>query len=911
MKTVMKFLSLLLCFELVLGPVQGSLFMSSNAYAGECTVAGQTWSEAVGRCLTSYEVLKVNEATASCGDNNDCYKENAKKALADKGDTKNNNWFKEDGKQKGGVTAMNWATVAIPTLIATKVLVGKAAKKKANPSYKCNPPSLLLMYGGAAALAVGEIYGSVNHSQRLKKIEKEWRKTVVTNSSDSDQKKVEATEAQSQAFEFLAQNEDQVAKTAKTKKGFYLAATGLFAAGLASAVVEQIQLGIAKKALNAAMVPPTNPAAAMEAQNKINKLTCFTQNDGRAAKEANAKADQDGIDAETAQKNADTDQRVKDYEAKQNSKYSAMTDDECSKNPGCVTNKNNQAKSDSDEAAQYKKDKADQENRNKPKSNGGSSQTNPNSKPVCLPLGQSQATCKSPCNWYPASGHGYCGASYNPKKSTEKIKRVAAYNISTATDTNQLIELINEFEAIDFENYSKVSYLGDEVDSVPSTNIPLEVSAFIARSLIPEAHAQSTGCDTPVYDPASDPAAAESAEESKGADIMGKAAMALPLVLGLGQIVKGVKFKDGGKPVAAGEVRQIETAVGDKIDKAIGQPYTRMAINGLLGTWMGFASSHMHKQQKISEERAVKLREMKEEFVSANGIMNCSPADRNNSCKPKCFCFTSDNKVNPERSNQPACANELSKMAYDPFGLNSNNDKVCLDQNSVIDPACACRAKRNCMKISSGINMKGFSPGTFKMISTGAGPAQDLMNGNVGGGDIADSAGINAARIRKAAEDMLAKTDPRAAKASNQFADGLAKGLIASAGGLSMGGSSNSPLPSSPAAAAAALDKELKENKEAEITTAGGGFKSAAGYDSKEDMPEFGLNMDQAASQELEIAEVMGQNLDMGNSDINTGSKTNLFEVLSNRYKRSGMRRLFDENNPSPVDAPAKKEIVE
>jgi len=216
------------------------------------------------------------------------------------------------------------------------------------------------------------------------------------------------------------------------------------------------------------------------------------------------------------------------------------------------------------------------------------------------------------------------------------------------------------------------------------------------------------------------------------------------------------------------------------------------------------------------------------------------------------------------------------------------------------------------MKISSGINMKGFSPGTFKMISTGAGPAQDLFNGNVSGGNIADSAGINAAKIRKAADDMLAKTDPAAYKASKAYASGLEKALLASAGGLSMGGSSgNSPLPTSPAAAAAALDKELKESKEADITTAGGGFKGAAGFNSTEDIPEFGMNLDQASSQELEIAEVMGQNLDMGNIDINTGSKTNLFEVLSNRYKRSGMRRLFDENNPSPVDAPSKKEIVE
>jgi hypothetical protein len=289
--------------------------------------------------------------------------------------------------------------------------------------------------------------------------------------------------------------------------------------------------------------------------------------------------------------------------------------------------------------------------------------------------------------------------------------------------------------------------------------------------------------------------------------------------------------------------------------------------------------------------------------------MNCKEEDRLDASKPKCFCFTSDNKVNTANSKSTACANTLAKVKYDPFGT-ASSDKVCLTQSNTVDAACACRAKKTCLKISSGFSMKGFKPGSFKMISAGSGPAQDLFNGNLGGGDIADSAGINAARIKKAADDMLAKVDPKAAKAQGLLAADFEKGIMASAGGLSMGGSSGSALPTSPAGAAAALDKELKENKEDDITTSGNAAASPGDFQPTEEQPEFGMTGDQAADQEIEIAEVMGQELDTGNNDINTGSKTNIFEVLSNRYQRSGVRRLLNDGK-GPVDAPDKKELTE
>ena len=66
-----------------------------------------------------------------------------------------------------------------------------------------------------------------------------------------------------------------------------------------------------------------------------------------------------------------------------------------------------------------------------------------------------------------------------------------------------------------------------------------------------------------------------------------------------------------------------------------------------------------------------------------------------------------------------------------------------------------------------------------------------------------------------------------------------------------------------------------------------------------------------ASGEDIEVAEVMGKEIDTGDSDVNTSSHTNIFEVLSNRYQRSGMRRLFEGNSTAPVDAPSKTELAD
>jgi hypothetical protein len=77
----------------------------------------------------------------------------------------------------------------------------------------CKPASLMLMYAGAGVLLGGEVITYFSHKKKLKNMKDRW-KEIATPKSDAsgDSKRVQQTEAQSQAFEFLAQNEDSIAR---------------------------------------------------------------------------------------------------------------------------------------------------------------------------------------------------------------------------------------------------------------------------------------------------------------------------------------------------------------------------------------------------------------------------------------------------------------------------------------------------------------------------------------------------------------------------------------------------------------------------------------------------------------------------------------------------------------------------
>jgi hypothetical protein len=257
---------------------------------------------------------------------------------------------------------------------------------------------------------------------------------------------------------------------------------------------------------------------------------------------------------------------------------------------------------------------------------------------------------------------------------------------------------------------------------------------------------------------------------------------------------------------------------------------------------------------------------------------------------------------------------EFMKLKFDLQGL-ANSPKVCVDQNFGVDKSCSCRqrkgpdGKNTCMKVNSNFNVAGMNPGTFRMIGSAVGPANDIMNGNASVGSLdAGAIGSNAARIKAIADQSLGKN-----KAASKHAKALEKSLLNATRGLQVGGAGFSQGASltgmTPKQASAALAKELEKKEDEGVQKAGLSSGVAGAQTPVEEQPEFGLTEEQLAAQETEVAEVLSKDMDLGNNDINNSSSTNIFDVLSNRYQRSGMRRLFDESGKTKSDAPSKTDI--
>ncbi len=361
-------------------------------------------------------------------------------------------------------------------------------------------------------------------------------------------------------------------------------------------------------------------------------------------------------------------------------------------------------------------------------------------------------------------------------------------------------------------------------------------------------------------------------------------------------------------------------AAGKLVDKQLITSTVRAVFSGVMAGMSTVMAMHAGKQAEASTKRAKLLREMSAEFKSAYGaIHNCKSEDRNDPGKPECYCYTPENKKNPNRGSSKVCTNLWAGISTKSgnYSALSSNSKICISNNRQADPTCACKATNTCMKVSlSGI--KGLNQGSFSMLSQSVDPLNKLSNGSIDAGTVDTSSMANqAAKLKKMTEQLekskaLADYKKNKDKLSNKLKNDLTVASSKLPSSSLLGSSGGAQMPSNPGEAARMLEKEL-ENP-ATIGTVGGDQSIAGGAPAANNddfQLEFGLTQDGLAEQESQLAEVMNQDLDYGGNDINEGSKANIFEVLSNRYQRSGMRRLFDEKGTTKADKAEATDITQ
>jgi hypothetical protein len=928
MRTFARFLSLLLCLELIVGPIAPKLsLVALNAHASDCG-PGLTYDNSLNRCLTKTEIANVLNSTANCNGDKECYKQNAQLALT-KGGAPDR---VDDGK-------LDTAISKVAGIAAVAGAVTYAVTALKDTKSRCKSPAFYGMIGGALALVVGDNLANMQHAKRLKEIEKDWGNIVnpVQAQGDKDKERQTSIEAQSEAFEMLARSEDSLAQAAKMKHKFFMVASVAF--GVTAAIsgyeiihnrsLRTLALTTSKTAVTAsaaaaglALTPPDPAVASL----------VLVQN--AAAATANASGKKDALDAD---KNAsdqdknelnyvsDTALKQKAYAVETSIKSATLAWDAAAK---AMT----ASKAFSTVEAASKATKSWEEHTRVTTCEDSSKNVNEPSKKI--PGGDKPKLYDNPMDiqgpsinppesmdvYLQNNRQGIYSYYLNPPNTDIKAELQSLYNLKHSTDITSfvmnkwemdgvLVTPVDDYLAYKetlkdigpdqsvFEAFKEISLafidLMNPVSSVYANEQLGKIMGSVeaSKAVVNSVSGNNSSTSTPAGNTTASQPESNAAKTYKEIKAMG-----IDYVSVIGGVVAGGALAYSG--------------IGKKLLTSKG----RLIFSGILALLTLKMSLHASDQAKASEMRAQMLRKMKGEFNTTSGaIYACKSEDRNDPAKPNCYCYTADNQRNSGRGNSQVCqklwAGTNTKAGN--YTSNQQSNRVCVTQNRKSDPTCTCKKTNSCMKVGlSGI--EGLGQSSMSIMGNGFAPMNKIMDGSIDGANL-DTATLGSQAAKIAELNKALEKNPEVAKAKNSkealvLQKELEKGGTSLGRGGLLGVSTSSNLPSNPAAAAKMLEKELNQ---ATLPT---GISKADEYvsdpSSGQENLEFGGVDDQASTPEVQISEVMNQDVDFGNHDINKGSSTNIFEVLSNRYKRSGIKRLFDEKSDAKPEAPAATDIT-
>lgn len=352
------------------------------------------------------------------------------------------------------------------------------------------------------------------------------------------------------------------------------------------------------------------------------------------------------------------------------------------------------------------------------------------------------------------------------------------------------------------------------------------------------------------------------------------------------------------------------------LGKLMATPWTRVGLSAVLGGWSLIMMKHTKSQAEASENRAELLRKMKAEFLGAAATINmCTPEDRSNTNKPECYCYTADGQRSTNRNNSQICQKLWSGgLASAQNYKNSNSGFTgCINSANEHDPVCACKkSSKGCLTVSTK-GLTGLSTGAFSLLNSGISPVNEIASGNFAAATASDSASLNnAMRTMKALDKMLDQPEiKKEIKDKDKFLAGIETAITKATGANNYNDGLANSLGGSAGQAVATLEKELEtkapelfKTEKGSVPLAGAGKAKGKGIEF-----DFGSNENQEQI-DGQVAQVMNQNFDYSQNDINNQSHTNIFEVLSNRYQRSALRRLFDDEGKSKAEAPSNSDIT-
>lgn len=338
-------------------------------------------------------------------------------------------------------------------------------------------------------------------------------------------------------------------------------------------------------------------------------------------------------------------------------------------------------------------------------------------------------------------------------------------------------------------------------------------------------------------------------------------------------------------------------------------PVSRIAMTVILTANAVFSIAKAGKEASKAKERKSFLEKMRDQVSQSGAPINCAAAGVSQSAA-ECVTPTSETISAVDGTGAGA------GLVAGAYGTKLDGDTYlttpkCITSTGAYDPDCACKASNTCLNVSSKITPDSFPSGI------GVGDAlqslDKITGGTIAAGNLSDASLSAAAAKLNRTNAALAAKNPGIKKAqedAKKQAYELTNKLssqISSSGALA-----SMTRPDGPRLTDPKTPIEILEQMKSDIKQEIGKVENKGSTEAQRtslDLSGLGGEEEKKDEGDTKLTEVMKSEYETGNNDINTNSGSNIFDIVSNRYQRSGIRRLFGIEKSIPVDQAAPTQI--
>jgi len=358
------------------------------------------------------------------------------------------------------------------------------------------------------------------------------------------------------------------------------------------------------------------------------------------------------------------------------------------------------------------------------------------------------------------------------------------------------------------------------------------------------------------------------------------------------------------------------TSISSKeIGEFLDSPKGILVLSGIATVYSGMLYKAADAQITESEANIKKIDRVLAEFKDSY-VYYC-PQGREDLKNPDCYCNLADGKQNPDRTNSNTCQELWAKNKYKIKAIAGNYsgtskfaDPVgCMTLTGQFDEACKCKKFIN----SNGSNscMKGATvdiPTGIAPAMTGGTGLKDVMqlaansaNGNPNFDSFKNAAlALKAISTNGLKKQLLSKLPSSESKALELgLIDEKNVGKIANAIfgektiAAAMGNSrSAADLTGSSSSSDNPVLKAAAEKAGLDFSSSGKGLANKK----MESKAAFNLNLgsDSSSTPQTQAFPDAEKNYNFKNNDISQKDGASIFEIITNRYFQSGLKRLFE-----------------